>query len=315
MEQLTLVIPVYNEGKTILQNMETLREVLQKDGFSPEIILVDDGSRDDTWMKIRALSEQTAGVSAVRLSRNFGKEAAVFAGLSQVETERCVVMDSDLQHPPRMIRPMVEVMERTHADIVECVKASRGKESVLYKLTAKLFYGVLKWISGLSMDDSSDFKLINRKVLDVLLRYTESSLFFRGLVDWSGFSRQQIPFAVDPRQGDKSRFGMRRLMKMAIDSMMAYTSKPLYLTLVVGVLFFIGAAVLGVQTLYNYFAGKAVSGFTTVILLNLFTGALILFCMGVSGAYIARIYNEVKDRPQYIISEKTANKGSKGEKR
>jgi len=288
--------------------MQRLQELLQKDALSPEIILVDDGSRDDSWAIMLALAKEGPVYSAVRLSRNFGKEAAVFAGLSQVRTERCIVMDSDLQHPPRMIRPMVDKMDETGADIVECVKESRGQESAAYKLTARVFYAFLKLISGLSMNDSSDFKLISRKVIDALSRYTESSLFFRGLVDWSGFTREQIPFTVDPRQGDDSRFGIRRLMKLAIDSMMSYTSKPLYLTIVTGVLFFIGAVIIGVQTLYNYFMGNAVSGFTTVILLNLFIGALILFCMGITGAYIARIYNEVKGRPQYIISDKVQKK-------
>jgi len=269
---------------------------------------VDDGSKDNSWELMLELAKEDSTFSAIRLSRNFGKEAAVFAGLSQVRTERCIVMDSDLQHPPRMIRPMVDKMDETGADIVECVKESRGKESFVYKLTAKVFYAFLKLISGLSMNDSSDFKLINRKVIDTLSRYTESSLFFRGLVDWSGFVREQIPFAVDPRLGDDSRFGIRRLMKLAIDSMMSYTSKPLYLTIVTGVLFFIGAVVLAVQTLYNYFVGNPASGFTTVILLNLFIGALIMFCMGITGAYVARIYNEVKGRPQYIISEKVQKK-------
>ena len=227
------------------------------------------------------------------------------AGIEAVQTPWCLVMDSDLQHPPRYIADFLKTAAQTGADIVAGVKADRGKESFVYKLFAKSFYRFLKTASGIDLGRSSDFKLLNRKAIDALKQFKETNVFFRGLTQWSGFKTVELPFNVDERKGDTGKFSTKRLFGFAFDSMLSYTSKPVYLTFLFSVLFFIGAIALGIQTLVNFFSDKAQSGFSTVILLILFLGCLILFSLGIIGLYVARIYDEVKRRPRHFISETT----------
>lgn len=300
---LAVIIPAFNEAKTIKNNIYKIKQTLEDDGIVGSIILVDDGSNDTTWNELISLAESDDDVYGLRFSRNFGKEAAICAGLASVNADYYVVMDSDLQHPPRYIKEMLTIAAKEHIDIVDAVKTNRGKENVLYKLFARSFYGILNKLSGLELNNSSDFKLLNRQVVDVLRTFNEGSVFFRGLIDWTGFTKTQVFFVVDERQGDTSRFSTGKLMLLAINATLAYSSKPLYLTVFSGLVFFIIAIILSIQTLYNYAAGNAFSGFTTVIILLLFTGAMIMLSLGVIGAYISKIYNEVKARPRYIISD------------
>lgn len=311
---LSIVIPVFNEEKTIVKNMQKLSEKLAEDGLEARLVLVDDGSQDNTWEVISAYAKERLGITCLRFSRNFGKEAAILAGIKAVKTERCLVMDSDLQHPPRYIRRFMDTMDETGADIVEGVKSDRGRESWLSRLFASLFYKIFHVMSGIDMERSSDFKLINRRVMDAMSQYQESRVFFRGLVQWGGFVHVELPFAVEEREGDTSKFSLKKLVRLATDSIISFTSKPLYLTIVIGIVFFFITVVLGIQTLFNFFTGRAVSGFTTVILLNLFIGFLVLTSLGIIGIYIARIYNEVKKRPQYLISERAEFDGEENGK-
>jgi len=303
MKSLSIIIPAYNEGKTIEQNIKRLFDQLQRDSLAPRVLLVDDGSGDDTWNRLVALSARYPGVGCLRLSRNFGKEAAILAGIAHVETERYLIMDSDMQHPPALIPQFIRAMDETGANIVEGVKAHRGSESVFHKLFALGFYKLLFVMSGIDLQNSSDFKLLDRKAMDAMRAFQESAVFFRGLSEWSGFIRVRVPFQVAERKGDTGKFPLRRLAGMAANSILAFTSKPLYITLLLGLLFLAGAVILGVQTVWRYVTGQAVSGFTTLILLNLITGAFILICLGIIGVYISRIYNEVKRRPRYMVSD------------
>jgi len=302
--KLAVVIPVYNEEKALIQHIKAINDILTADQIEAQFMLVDDGSRDNTWGKILELQKKLPFVHAVRFARNFGKEMAICAGLDSIDADRYLVMDSDLQHPPRYIKDMMKCMDLNQADIVEGIKSNRGKESLKYKLLAKSFYRVLKWATGLDLDNSSDFKLMDRKVIDYLRSFHENNVFFRGLVDYVGFKKVQFDFEVDDRDDGSSRFSTIRLAKLAFNAILSYTSKPLYLTVFLGALFFVFALILGIQTLFNFFSGHAVSGFSTVILLNLLIGSLILFSLGIIGVYISRIYDEVKARPRYIISTK-----------
>jgi len=305
----TLILPVYNEAAQIRAHVYELMEILQRDGIDFAITLVDDGSQDMTWPELCALAEGDTRIRALRFSRNFGKEAAICAGLFETDAPRYLIMDSDLQHPPRYIKAMMAKMDETGCDIVDGVKESRGRESALYKLCARGYYKLLKWVSGMELDHSSDFKLISRKVVETLRRFGEGRLFFRGLVQWVGFTHAEVPFQVDSRTGGKSTFSMKRRLRFAVDSVLAFTSKPLYITVVAAVGFFIGAVILAVQTLFNYFSGRAVSGFTTVILLLLIMGSVLSLSLAVIGAYISRIFDEVKARPTFIISEQAGESG------
>ena len=302
--KLAIVIPVYNEAKALGQHIRAIQNELTRSEITADFMLVDDGSRDQTWSEIILLCKEFPQIHALRFARNFGKEMAICAGLDAIEADRYLIMDSDLQHPPRYIKDMLSCMDEQKAEIVEGIKANRGKETLKYKLLAKSFYRVLKWATGLELDNSSDFKLLDRKVVLYLREFHERNVFFRGLVDFVGFHKVQFPFEVDARDDGSSRFSTLRLAKLAFNAILSYTSKPLYLTVILGFIFLLFAFVLGIQTLCNYFMGHAVSGFSTVILLNLLIGSLILISLGIIGVYISRIYDEIKKRPRYTIQER-----------
>ncbi len=304
---LAIIIPVFNEGSTVHKNFEVIRQTLQDDGIDCGFMFIDDGSSDDTWVALQVLVRENKGVNAIKFSRNFGKEVAICAGLDHIEALRYLVMDSDLQHPPKYIKDMMLLMDKESADLIEGVKSNRGKESLKYKLIAKNFYRFLKYTTGLDLDNSSDFKLMDQRVVNALRQFNEKSLFFRGMVNWAGFKKVSFPFEVEERLDGTTRFSTRKLIQLALTAILSHTSKPLYLTIVAGVLFLGFAILLGIQTLYNFFNGSAVSGFSTVILLLLFTGSMIMLSLGIIGVYISRIYDEVKGRPRYIVSKKDEN--------
>lgn len=304
-KRLALIIPVFNEGSALRNNYMTIQRVLEHDNIQASFLFIDDGSNDDTWQVLCSLASDFPRITALRFARNFGKEIALSAGIDSIEADLYLTMDSDLQHPPRHIKEMLKLMDIHQANIIEGVKVSRGKESLKYKLVAKSFYRLMKLITGLEMDNSSDFKLMDRQVVDSLRSFHERNLFFRGLVGWVGFKTIPFPFQVDERKDGSSHFSTRKLMLLALNAILSYTSKPLYITLFSGILFLFFALILGVQTLYNYFSGIAVDGFSTVILLLLITGSMIMISLGIIGVYISRIYEEIKGRPRYIISHRT----------
>ena len=296
---ISVVIPVYNEEKGIVNNVNEIIKCLPEDY---EVVLVDDGSKDSTWQEIAELFNENPRVVGVRFSRNFGKEAAVMAGISTAKGDAVIVMDSDLQHPPEYIPGMIEKWQEGYK-IVEAVKKSRGKESFLYKISTGLFYKTLKKMSGLDMANSSDYKLLDRTVVDKIKEFKEGQLFFRGLVDWVGYERYVLKIDVRERKIGKSKFKFKSLFKLALNAITSFSSSLLYITAFLGGLFFISALILGIQTIYNKVVGISASGFTTVILLQLIIGSLVMFCLAIIGIYIGKIYEEVKRRPQYIISE------------
>ncbi len=296
-----VVLPVYNEQGAIYSNFVEIHDRLSADGVQARYLLVDDGSKDRTWDEIQTIAKEYRHVHAIGFSRNFGKELAIRAALDYQDAEYYVIMDSDLQHPPRHIRPMLELMQKTDVDIVNGKKSSRGKESLSYKLFAGGFYSMMKRFSGLDMRGGSDFKILRKRVVDEIRRFGEKDGLFRGFVDWVGFKSTDYYFDVEPRKAGETSFSFLKLVKIAVTTIVGHSSKPLLLTMNISVLFFIFAIILGVQTLINFFSGKAISGFSTVILLQLIIGSATLFCLGLIGIYIAKIYEEVKGRPTYII--------------
>ena len=309
-KRLAVIIPVYNEGQALRSHFEAIRETLLQDDINGSFLLVDDGSKDNTWQAVMELSGEYDEVSGIRLSRNFGKELALSAGLANIEADLYLFMDSDLQHPPACVKDMMALMIQEDADIVEGIKATRGEESLLYRLIAKNFYRLLKSVTGLEMQNSSDFKLMTREVVDSVRDFNERSVFFRGIVDWVGFRKVQMPFHVEDRQIGESSFSTFRLMRLALNAIFSYTSQPLYLVLLSGFVFLGFAVILGIQTMYNYLTGFAVSGFSTVILLLLITGSMLMMSLGIIGIYLARIYEEVKQRPRYVIQDKVGHASS-----
>ncbi len=300
---LSVIVPAYNEENTVKLVREELAKVLNGAGIDYELLFIDDGSNDATWKRIRELSAQNQSVKGLHFSRNFGKEAAMFAGLEEARGDCAVVIDCDLQHPPEKIVEMYRLWEQGY-EVVEGVKADRGKETVLHRAAANGFY---KFISGslhMDMSSSSDFKLLDRKVVDTLNSLPERKVFFRALSYWVGFKRAEVSYEVRQRVDGESKWSKTALIKYAITNMASFSSAPLHIITILGVLELVVAVIFGAVALVQKISGRALGGFTTVILLLLFTSSIIVISLGIIAYYLGRIYEELKGRPRYIISER-----------
>jgi len=301
---LSIILPSYNEEDNILNTEHQLSLLMEREGIAYELVFVNDGSADRTYELIMQCSERNPNVRGISFSRNFGKEACIFAGLRASEGDCCVVMDCDLQHPPETVVEMYHLWEQGY-EVVEGVKRSRGKESLFYKMSAGVFYKLMSRFVGIDMEASSDFKLLDRKVVDVLCALPEKSTFFRALSFWVGFKTTVVEYDVAPRAYGSTKWSLKKLVKYAINSMTSFTSAPLQIITFLGCVLLIASLVLGIQTLVRWGMGNSVEGFTTVILLILLIGGGIMVSLGIIGHYISKIYDEVKDRPQYIITAVT----------
>ena len=298
---LSVILPSYNEEKMIAKATERMAEILQPEKIDYELLFIDDGSRDSTWAQINEAAEKDSHVVGVHFSRNFGKEAAMFAGLEQAKGDCCVVIDCDLQHPPEKIVEMYRLWEQGY-EVVEGIKEDRGEESGLHKFAANSFYGLISKATGMDMSSSSDFKLLDRKVVDTLNSLPERNVFFRALSFWVGYKKTSVSYCVQERTEGVSKWSTKSLIKYALTNISSFSSAPLHIVTVLGFIMLAVAFVLGIIALVQKISGVALGGFTTVILLLLFSASVIMISLGIIGYYIARIYDEIKGRPRYIIS-------------
>ena len=303
MPVLSIVLPAYNEEAMLKKTADILKQILSGAQINYELVFVDDGSKDATWRKIEEAAQTDPYVHGIHFSRNFGKEAAIFAGLASASGDCVAVMDCDLQHPPETLVEMFRLWEQGY-EVVEGVKRSRGKESALHKASAGMFYKLMSKATKIDMSRASDFKLMDRKAVDTLLEMPERNAFFRAMSSWIGFKSTTIEFDVQEREAGESKWSTKSLIKYAITNIVGYSSAPMQIVTGAGVVVFLLGVILGIQTLVHYFSGHAVEGFTTVILLILIIGSIIMISLGIIGYYISRIYEEVKGRPRYIISKK-----------
>ena len=304
---LSVVLPSYNEEEMVPVAARTVHEILAAEGIDHELLFVDDGSKDATWQRIREAAASVPAVHGVHFSRNFGKEAAIFAGLSEARGDCVAVIDCDLQHPPEKLVEMYRLWEQGF-EVVEGVKADRGKESVMHRFAAKTFYAIISRATGIDMSRASDFKLLDRKAVNVILTMREKRAFFRALSSWVGFRTTEVSYEVRERTAGESKWSTWSLMKYAVSNITAFTAMPLHLVTVFGVLTLLISVVLGIIALVQKIAGTALGGFTTVIILLLFLGSLIMISLGIIGYYVGNIYEEIKDRPRYIIADTCGEK-------
>lgn len=300
---LSIVIPAYNEQDMISLAFQTVNELLGEAHIAFEVIFIDDGSKDLTFKEISQLSFQYPQVKGLSFSRNFGKEAAIFAGLEASRGDACVIMDCDLQHPPATIIEMYRLWEEGY-EIVEGIKSSRGKENPVHTFSAKSFYRIISAATGIDMSQASDFKLLDRKAVDALLLMPERAPFFRALSSWIGFHSATVSFDVKERQAGTSKWSARSLIKYAIRNITSFSGAPMQLVTLLGWLMLLFSIVLGIHSLYRYMTGTALEGFTTVILIQLIIGSVLMISLGIIGHYISRIYDEIKARPRYIIRQR-----------
>ncbi len=304
---LSVILPSYNEEKMIPIAADAISGILEREEIDFELLFIDDGSKDATWENITKVAERNARVVGVHFSRNFGKEAAMFAGLEKAAGDCCVVLDCDLQHPPEKIVEMYRLWEDGY-EVVEGIKENRGDESGLHRLAANSFYGLISRATGMDMSSSSDFKLLDRKVVDTLNALPERNVFFRALSFWVGYRKATVYYSVRERTEGESKWSTKSLIKYAITNIGSFSSAPLHMVTVLGLIMLTVAIVFSIISLVQKLTGQALGGFTTVILLLLFSSSIIMISLGIVGYYIARIYDEVKGRPRYIISRTVGEK-------
>lgn len=307
---LVLVVPVYNEaaliGQSLPQILQAARAAVRASGLdlAVRLLAVDDGSSDGTRASLARLKAQDDAIGFISFTRNFGKEAAIHAGLQQacgpLQARVMVVIDADLQHPPQLIGTMLGHW-RAGAAVVEAVKQLRGDESALRRLAARAFYGTFTRLSGMALDQDTDFKLLDRDVALAVLRLDERARFFRGIVRWLGYPSVRVGFDVAERAGGQTRWSLWALARYAWRNLTAFSSAPLGLVTGLGTLGLVVGFVLAAKAVLDKLQGQALTGFSTVILLQVIFGSLILLALGIIGNYVARIYDELKQRPHYVI--------------
>ncbi len=304
-ERISVVVPMFNEGKGASRFLAALLPVLQETGLDYEVIAVDDGSIDDTIEALRAAHEHNPRVKAVALSRNFGKEIAVAAGLRHAGGDAVVVMDGDLQHPPALITEFIALWRQGY-DVVYGQRTDRDTDSALRRFLALRYYRMFRALSGTELHaEAGDFRLISRRAVDALNRLGERARFNKGLFAWIGYKTIGVPFKPAERLDQSgSRWRLRRLWHFALDGIVSFTTAPLRIWSYLGVAISLLALVFGTSIIVKTILfGDAVAGFPTLIVSILFLGGVQLISLGVIGEYLGRVYEEVKARPLYLLAD------------
>lgn len=297
-----LVIPVFNEEKVIYDNLQVIaaKAAEIEPEYSLSLLIVDDGSTDGTAEELARYCAEDKRAHWIGFTRNFGKEAAIHAGLDHADADAVIVMDSDLQHPPELIPQMVALWKKG-LPVVEAWKSERGKESFASRIFAAAFYALFGYFSGLDLRGQSDFKLLDRRVVLEYHRLSERRRFFRGLVQWMNYPSARLPFVVPPRAAGQTSWGRWRLFRYALGNLTSFSALPLQLISWMGLLTLTVGFVIGSISIYKKWAGIALDGFTTVILLIVFASGVLMLSLGIIGHYLARIYEELKLRPHYVL--------------
>ncbi len=303
-EKLSVVAPAYNESENVELFFSTMKNVLDDVAEQWEIICVNDGSKDDTLQKLIALNSEDARLKVINLSRNFGKEVALTAGLDYASGDAIIPIDFDLQDPPELIPEMIRLWKEGN-DVVYATRTHREGESFIKKITASAFYRVITKITNIDIPkDTGDFRLMDRRVLDELKKLRETHRFMKGLFSWVGYKQVSLPYERKPRHAGTTSFNYWKLWNFAIEGITSFSIAPLQLAtysgLIVSLFAFLYAIIIIVKTL---FFGADVEGYPSMMVTILFLGGVQLITIGIIGEYIGRIYNEVKQRPLYIVSE------------
>lgn len=301
---ISLVVPVYNESAVIRAFYDRAASALALlDGFDYEILFVDDGSRDDSYQQLTAFAQHDPGVRVIKFSRNFGHQIAITAGVDHARGDCVVVIDSDLQDPPEVIRAMIQTWDEGF-DVVYGVREEREGESAMKLLTASMFYRLLGSVAKIQIPANvGDFRLMSRRAVDELKQLREKDRFVRGLVSWIGFKQTGVKYHRDKRYAGETKYPYRKMIKFAMDGIASFSTTPLRLATWLGY----GASLLAFLYLISVFIQKlmgiTVQGFATIMVAMMFLGGVQLICLGILGEYLGRIFNEIKPRPMYIVEE------------
>jgi glycosyltransferase involved in cell wall biosynthesis len=298
---LSIVLPAYCEAEHLENTLRAVHAQADRLGVPFEIVVVDDGSPDRTWAVLEQAADEMPVLRCLSFSRNFGKENAILAGLATARGDAVILLDADLQHPPELISKMFALWRGGRYKIINGCKEYRGSEPIASSLAAKVFYALFHRFSKIKLQGSSDFKLLDREVVDIYCHLPERNTFLRGIVPWLGFEQIDVPFRVAERAAGGSKWSVIKRGVLAINAIVSFSALPLHIVTVAGLLFLLFAVILGAQTVYVKLTGGAVEGFTTVILLTIVVGSILMLSLGVIGQYLAKIYEETKGRPRYLI--------------
>ncbi len=304
MSKLTVVVPAYNESEGLRDFHARLAAVLDGLDLDCEVLYVDDGSRDDTYAVMTSLRATDARTSTLKLSRNFGKELALTAGLDYVDADAAIVIDADLQDPPELIPTFVQHWREGY-DVVYGTRASRAGETGFKKLTSSGFYRVMEKLSATPIPrDTGDFRLLSRRALDALKQVRERQRFMKGLFTWVGFRQLSVVYHRDPRHAGETKWNYWRLWNFALDGITSFSSAPLKVATYFGLLSALAAFLFGLWVLGKaLWLGDPVRGYPSLMVVVLFLGGIQLMALGVIGEYLGRLYVESKQRPLYLIDE------------
>ena len=307
----SMVVPVYNESAVIPAFYQRASAALAELGGDYELVFVDDGSHDDSYQQLSALTSSDPHVRVVKFSRNFGHQIAITAGIDHARGDCVIVIDADLQDPPEVVRAMVDQW-RQGFDVVYGVRSDRDGETAMKLMTASVFYQLLRRLTHVQIPANvGDFRLMSRRAVDELRRLREKDRFVRGLVSWIGFKQTGVTYCRDKRYAGETKYPYRKMIKFAFDGITSFSTAPLKIATWTGY----AAALLAVLYLLSVFVQKllgfTVEGWATIMVAMLFLGSVQLICLGILGEYLGRIFNEVKPRPMYVVEEVRSSDGSR----
>lgn len=306
--KLSVIVPCYNEEDVIEKFFNEFVKVFSNQPYDYELVFVNDGSRDKTLEKLKKIydNNKNLNINIIDLSKNFGKEAAMLAGLKNCSGDYVSIIDADLQQPPSKICEMVDILdEKPDYDCVAAFQKER-KENKFVSSLKGFFYKVMNKASNVEfVDGASDFRTFRRKMVQAVTDLPEYHRFSKGIFSWVGFNTKYIPYDVCEREAGQSKWEIKSLFKYAVDGIISFTTAPLKLATAIGtVMFFVSIVYIAIVVIEKLFFGIAVAGYATIVALILLFGGLQLLCLGIIGEYIAKIYEQVKDRPLYIIKKK-----------
>ncbi|HEY3637913.1 MAG TPA: glycosyltransferase family 2 protein [Rhizomicrobium sp.] len=309
---LSVVVPVFNEEAVIGEFHRRILAALRDLPFPAEVIYVNDGSRDGTPDIIRGYLRTSDNVAFIDLSRNFGKEAAMTAGIDHADGDVVAIIDADLQDPPELISELIRVLQSGDYDVVYAQRASRSGETVLKKTSAHLFYRIIGRLTGIDIPrDTGDFRVMNRRAVDALRKLREHHRFMKGLFAWIGFRQVALSYDRDPRFAGESKFNYWRLWNFSLEGITSFTTAPLKVASYVGLITSISAAIYGIAIVLGTLVfGNPVPGYPSLLVIVLFLGGLQLLTLGIMGEYLGRVFNESKQRPLYFVREHMKSKSS-----
>lgn len=304
MKHVNIVVPVFNEEENILQLITQVQEVFESLPYPYSMIIVDDGSTDGTLDVLRMASSSDKRIRYISLSKNFGHQNALKAGLDHARGDCVITMDGDLQHPPKLIPELISYWEQGYDVVYTLRQDDETNTAYLKRKSSSFFYKIMNKLAGLDIEEgSADFRLLSKKVLYTLQGIDEHEVFFRGLVKWVGFRQIGIPYKAAPRIKGHSKYSLRKMMRFAVQGITSFSTKPLYIAAYLGFVFSLLALLYIPYAVASYLLGHVVSGWASIIVTIAFFGGLQLSILGIIGLYIGKIFMQGKRRPHYIIKE------------